>query len=103
MARTYQQLLDDARAAVREMSVDEVQRALDGKDAPVALDVREKEEFREGHLPGAVSIPRGFLEMQCEGKLPDRDRPIIAYCQSGVRSLFAGKALTTWATPTCAR
>lgn len=94
MARTYQQLLDDARAAVREMSVDEVQRALDGKDAPVALDVREKEEFREGHLPGAVSIPRGFLEMQVEGKLPDRDRPIIAYCQSGVRSLFAGKALT---------
>ncbi len=93
MAKTYQQLLDEARRAVREMSVDEVQLALASDDAPVLLDVREKEEFREGHLPDALSIPRGFLEMQVEGKLAEKDKTVIAYCQSGVRSLFAGKAL----------
>ena len=93
MAKTYQHLLDEARAAVPELSVDQVGTAMDKAEAPVVLDVREKEEFRDGHLPGALSIPRGFLEMLVEGQLPDKDRPVIAYCQSGVRSLFAGKIL----------
>ncbi len=96
MARTYQQLLEEARKLVPELSVDQVRLALNGKDAkdaPVLVDVREKEEYREGHLPGAISVPRGFLEMQIEGKLPDKDQPVITYCQSGVRSLFAAKAL----------
>ncbi len=93
MAKTYQQLLDEARAAVPELSVDQVGAEMDKAEAPVVLDVREKEEFRDGHLPGALSIPRGFLEMLVEGQMPDKDRPVIAYCQSGVRSLFAGKIL----------
>jgi molybdopterin/thiamine biosynthesis adenylyltransferase/rhodanese-related sulfurtransferase len=93
MAKTYQELLDEARTAVEEISVEEVNRTLGRGEAPVYLDVREREEFREGHLPGAVSIPRGFLEMQVEGKLADKSKPVIAYCQSGVRSLFAAKAL----------
>ena len=95
MAKSYQQMLSEARQAVREMSVDEVHKALamhSGQETTV-LDVREREEFREGHLPEALNIPRGFLEMQVEGKLPEKDRPIIAYCQSGVRSLFAAKVL----------
>jgi len=95
MAKTYQQLLDEARNAVAEMSVEDVKKAIahGGEQGPVLLDVREKEEFREGHLPGALSVPRGFLEMQAEAKLPDRDHAVIAYCQSGVRSLFAAKVL----------
>ena len=93
MAKTYQELLDDARAKIGELSVDQVATALEQANPPVLVDVREKEEFREGHLPNAISIPRGFLEMQVEGKLPDKDEPVIAYCQSGVRSLFAAKAL----------
>ena len=93
MSRTYQQLLEEARKAVPELSVDQVRTAIAGRNAPVLVDVREKEEYREGHLPGAVSIPRGFLEMQVEGKLPEKNAPVITYCQSGVRSLFAGKVL----------
>ncbi|MFQ5352238.1 MAG: molybdopterin-synthase adenylyltransferase MoeB [Candidatus Binatia bacterium] len=93
MAKTYQQLLDEARQAVPEMSVEEVKRALASSQPLVLLDVREKEEFREGHLGGALSIPRGFLEMQVEAKLADKDQTVVAYCQSGVRSLFAAKAL----------
>jgi molybdopterin/thiamine biosynthesis adenylyltransferase/rhodanese-related sulfurtransferase len=96
MSRTYQQLLEEARKLVPELSVDQVRSALsptNGTDAPILVDVREKEEYREGHLPGALSVPRGFLEMQIEGKLPDKDQPVIAYCQSGVRSLLAAKVL----------
>ena len=83
MAKTYQQLLDEARRAVREMSVDEVQLALASDDAPVLLDVREKEEFREGHLPDALSIPRGFLEMQVTWFMPGARRPVGGSCSRG--------------------
>jgi len=93
MGRTFQEIVDDARRQIPELSVDEVEKSLANEAAPALVDVREKEEFRTGHLAGSLSIPRGFLEMQVEGKLPDKDRPIIAYCQSGTRSLLAGQVL----------
>jgi molybdopterin/thiamine biosynthesis adenylyltransferase/rhodanese-related sulfurtransferase len=93
MSKSYQQLLEEARKLVVELSVDQVRAALESPTPPVLVDVREKEEFREGHLPGALSVPRGFLEMQIEGKVGDKSTPVVAYCQSGVRSLFAAKAL----------
>jgi molybdopterin/thiamine biosynthesis adenylyltransferase/rhodanese-related sulfurtransferase len=93
MPKTYQEILQEARAAVPEVTADEVKRAADAKSGTVLLDVREKEEFRDGHLAGAISVPRGFLEMQVEGKVPDKSAPVITYCQSGVRSLLAGRIL----------
>jgi molybdopterin/thiamine biosynthesis adenylyltransferase/rhodanese-related sulfurtransferase len=93
MPKTYQEILAEARSAVPEVTADEVKRATDSTSAPVLLDVREKEEYRDGHLKGSISIPRGFLEMQVEGKVPDKSAPIITYCQSGVRSLLAGRIL----------
>jgi sulfur-carrier protein adenylyltransferase/sulfurtransferase len=93
MSKTYQQIIDEARRLVPEVTADEVRKLSEGKNPPTLLDVREKEEFRDGHLPGALSMPRGFLEMQVEGKVADKDEPIIAYCQSGTRSLLAGRIL----------
>jgi rhodanese-related sulfurtransferase len=93
MAKTFQQIVDEARKTVPEVSVDEVSRMVASADKPVLVDVREKEEYREGHLPGALSLPRGFLEMQVEGKVPQKDARIVAYCQSGTRSMLAGKLL----------
>ena len=91
MKKTFDDIMQDAKRVVPEVSVDEVRQRLSGNDRPVhLLDVREKEEYREGHLPGAVSIPRGFLEMKMETEVPDRDAEIIAYCQGGTRSLMAG-------------
>lgn len=61
---------------------------------PVTLvDVREADEWRAGHLPGAVHVPRGFLEMQAESKLPAKDAPLIVYCAGGNRSAFATATL----------
>jgi molybdopterin/thiamine biosynthesis adenylyltransferase/rhodanese-related sulfurtransferase len=93
MAKTFQQIVDESRKTVPEVSVDEVLKMLDAPEKPLLVDVREKEEYREGHLPGALSLPRGFLEMQVEGKVPEKGARIVAYCQSGTRSLLAGKLL----------
>jgi len=93
MARTFQEIVDDARRQIPELSVDEVNKIVAAASGSVLVDVREKEEYRAGHLAGSLSIPRGFLEMQVEGKLPDKAVPVIAYCQSGTRSLLAAQVL----------
>ena len=93
MAKTFQQLMDEARGAVRELSPQQVRELLRNDGKHVVLDVREKEEYREGRLEGAVSVPRGFLEMKMDTEVPDKSTPIIAYCAGGVRSLLAGKVM----------
>ena len=93
MAKTYKQIMDEARQVVPEASPDEVKSKLDRSTPPMLLDVREKEEFRQGYVPGAVSLPRGFLEMRVEDAVPDKNTPIVAYCAGGTRSLLAGRIL----------
>ena len=93
MAKTYKQLMDEARQVVPEVSVDEVKNQLERGEQWTLLDVREREEYREGHLEGAVPLPRGFLEMRVEEAVSDKSAPIIAYCAGGVRSLIAARTL----------
>ncbi|WP_438030483.1 molybdopterin-synthase adenylyltransferase MoeB [Sorangium sp. So ce233] len=93
MPTTYSDLISDVRKSIRELSLSELKRRLDDKVPMVLLDVREKEEFRAGYIPGAISIPRGFLEMQVEQKLPDKSAHIVAYCAGGTRSALAAKTL----------
>ena len=59
----------------------------------VLVDVREKYEWNEGHVPGAIHVPRGFLELQIEEAVPDKSKTVVLYCAGGVRSLMAGKTL----------
>ncbi len=59
----------------------------------VLVDVREKYEWNEGHLPAAIHVPRGFLELQIEEAVPDKSKTVLLYCAGGVRSLMAGKTL----------
>ena len=93
MAKTFKQLMDDARKEIKEISAQEAQELLLKNGKYLLLDVREKEEYREGHLEGAVSLPRGFLEIKVESTVPDKSTPILAYCAGGVRSLLAASAL----------
>lgn len=94
MAKSFQELMADARKDVPELSAQHVNELLthNGK-SHVVLDVRESDEWRQGHLEGAVPLPRGFLEIKVETAIPDKQTPIIAYCAGGVRSLLAGKML----------
>ncbi len=93
MSRTYTEILEQARRATATVSLEEIKRRLDAREPMLLVDVREKDETREGLIPGALSLPRGFLEMQVEAKIPDRNAPIVVYCAGGVRSLFAAQTL----------
>ena len=66
MAKTFKDLMEEARREVPEWSIDQVKEHLGNGNDYALLDVREKEEYREGHLAGAISLPRGFLEMRVE-------------------------------------
>jgi molybdopterin/thiamine biosynthesis adenylyltransferase len=57
------------------------------------LDVREADEYAQGAVPGALHIPRGMLELQVEGRVPDKDSKIVVYCAGGTRSALAAQAL----------
>lgn len=94
MAKTYTDLMGEVRQSVKLISLDDLKQRLDkGPDDFTLVDVREKDEYRSGHIPGALHLPRGFLEMQAEQKLPDKDREIVLYCAGGTRSAFAAKTL----------
>src|SRR4051812_8973768 len=93
MAKTYTDLFSDVRKSVRLLSLDDLKKQLDAGKKPVLVDVREKDEFRAGFIPGAVHVPRSHLEQQVEQKLPDRNAEIVLYCAGGTRSAFAAKTL----------
>ena len=101
MSLTVRDLIAAARTRIREIQPAELLE-LQGFGCPV-VDVREPEEFAEGHIPGAVNIPRGLLEFEVDGHpavryetaeaLAHRERPVILYCLSGGRSALAAEAL----------
>jgi molybdopterin/thiamine biosynthesis adenylyltransferase/rhodanese-related sulfurtransferase len=94
MAKTYSDLLQEVKSSIRTLTLEELKRRLEARERFTLVDVREKDEVRAGFIPGAVSIPRGFLEMQAEQRLPDKSAKIVVYCAGGIRSAFAAKALT---------
>ncbi|HXB57284.1 MAG TPA: molybdopterin-synthase adenylyltransferase MoeB [Vicinamibacteria bacterium] len=88
---TFKELIRQVKSEIREVSVEEA-RALAGAGAAV-LDVREADEWSQGHLPGAIFIPRGFLELRVEEKVPDKSREVVVYCAGGTRSALGAKTL----------
>ena len=93
MSKTYSDLLQDVKSEVKQVSLEDLKARLEQKEDLVLVDVREKDEVRQGFIPGAVHVPRGFLEMQAESKIPDKDAKVVVYCAGGVRSAFAAKSL----------
>jgi hydroxyacylglutathione hydrolase len=75
---------------VEQVSMDEVERALRDGDATV-LDVRGSSEYLEGHMPGAISVPLGFIPRRID-EIP-ADKPLVVHCQTGVRSSIAASVL----------
>jgi len=90
---TYRELLAQVKSEVDEVVSSEVSERIDADDRPLLLDVREHDEWQEGHLPGALHLPRGNLESRIEALVPDKSREIVIYCAGGSRSAFAAKSL----------
>jgi sulfur-carrier protein adenylyltransferase/sulfurtransferase len=89
---SYRELLQQTREEIEEIGAAQARELVDQGEAAV-VDVRERDEWEEGHLPRAVHIPRGYLESRIEGAVPDRSRPVLLYCAAGNRSAFAAKTL----------
>src|SRR5579859_803436 len=100
MGEASREIMRQARKQVEEWTPNRVHEALaeqheagsDEQDI-VLVDVREKIEWNEGHIPGAIHVPRGYLELQIEEAVPDKSKTVVLYCAGGVRSLMAGNTL----------
>jgi molybdopterin/thiamine biosynthesis adenylyltransferase/rhodanese-related sulfurtransferase len=89
----YRELLAQLRTEIDEVDAATLHDELAGADAPVVVDVRAQSEWDEGHIPAARHIGRDYLESRMESQLPERETPIVLYCESGNRSIMAAKTL----------
>jgi adenylyltransferase/sulfurtransferase len=90
---TYRELLGQVKQEIDEISTVDAHERQRSPDAPLFVDVRESDEWDEGHIPGAIYTGRGRLEQRIEGLVPDKSRPLVVYCSAGHRSAFATKTL----------
>src|SRR5438046_10517394 len=88
----FQDLVADAKKKITEISPTDAAAKAKSSDA-VIVDVREKDEFDESHIPDAVHMSRGMVELEVEEKFPDRNRTIIRHCGGGRRSALAAECL----------
>jgi glyoxylase-like metal-dependent hydrolase (beta-lactamase superfamily II)/rhodanese-related sulfurtransferase len=92
--RTVTQLLSEAAAKVPFMSLAELNKRIGGNSRDfIILDVREKDGFNAGHIPGAVHLPRGQMELRVNSVLPDPTIRIITCCEFGKISTLAAATL----------
>jgi rhodanese-related sulfurtransferase len=85
---TAQDLVGEAKKNICEVSVSEAKALLD-KGGYIFLDCREPKEFKMGHVPGAMNIPRGLLEFKIGKKVSDKNANIVMYCKKGGRGCLA--------------
>ncbi len=89
---TAENFVSEAKKDVCEISVSDAKEILD-KGGCVFLDCREPKEFKMGHVPGAVNIPRGLMEWKVSKKIPDKTAKIVVYCKVGGRGCLSACTL----------
>ena len=75
------------------ITAEEAKKLMDSEKDRIILDVRSREEFDQGHIPGAILIPNTEIEAKAADLLPDKDQLILVYCRSGRRSKLAAQSL----------
>ena len=103
LARSLKEMIQEARAQVRELAPKEVAAALERGEVDLVLDVREPEEWSRGHIPGSVNIPRGWIEIRADPASPgahqelsrNRQARIVVYCLQApsARSMLTAQTL----------
>lgn len=89
----FLELVDQAKARILEVSIDEIRERIDRGESFHLVDVREESEWRTGHLPGAVHLSKGVIERDVEEAIPDTGADIVLYCGGGFRSALTADAL----------
>lgn len=90
--KRYEKLVAEARKNIVEISPAEVAARIQS-GAAVLIDVREQDEWNEGHIPDATHLSRGTLELEIEEAVPDPNAAIICHCGGGGRSALAAESL----------
>ena len=90
---SFRELLAETKKRIREVDTVAAEQEWLTKPGVVVLDVREPEEYEQGALPNAMHIPRGHLESNIENRVADHTAPVLIYCASGVRSVFAADTM----------
>ena len=88
--KTLEELVAEAKANVGHISADGLMEA---EQAVVVIDVRDEPDYDEEHLPNAVSLPRGYLELDIDEVVPDIDTHIVTYCGGGTRATLSAQTL----------
>ena len=88
----FEKLVADAKRNIQEISPQETAAALERGDT-LLIDVRDPDEWQEGHIPGAKNFSRGTVELEIEEAAPDLSTPIITHCGGGGRSALAAESL----------
>lgn len=90
MFKPAHELVMEAKKSVKELPPAEVHNKLTSQN-PLLIDVREPDEYRQGHIAGSVNIPRGMLEFKIsnEPALQNLTRPIIVYCKTSGRAALS--------------
>jgi len=91
--KTPEQMVSEAKASIKEVTPAFTKAIMDAKEKIIVLDVRDKQEFDEGHISGAINISRGMLEFKTSLIMPDKDSRIIVYCGVDLRGPLATKTL----------
>jgi molybdopterin/thiamine biosynthesis adenylyltransferase/rhodanese-related sulfurtransferase len=91
MSPSGAEVIKQIKERVSEIDPAEVREGLG--NGVVLVDVREGEEYERERIPGAVHVPRGYLESRIEGAVRDRDAHVVLYCASGSRSSLAADTL----------
>jgi rhodanese-related sulfurtransferase len=89
----FLRLVGDAKSRIREVTIHDIERMRAAGEPFELIDVREQEEWRSGHVPGARHLCKGIIERDIETVVPDRDAHLILYCGGGFRSALAADNL----------
>jgi phage shock protein E len=93
MAKSYEELVAEAKAETEQADVEAVHDALSSGEDITVVDVREPDEYEEEHIPQAKLIPGWLLEVQAVEQLLDKDARIVTHCGAGSRGSLAAKSL----------
>jgi rhodanese-related sulfurtransferase len=88
----FEKLVAEAKKNVQEILPQDAATALKRGDT-LLIDVRDPDEWEEGHIPGAKNFSRGTVELEIEEAAPDLSTPIITHCGGGGRSALAAESL----------
>jgi rhodanese-related sulfurtransferase len=89
----FLKLVQEAKRQVKETNVADVKRRADAGEKFILVDVREDNEWVNGHLPGAVHLGKGIIERDIEQRVPDTGAKVILYCGGGFRSALVADNL----------